>query len=303
LEWRNIRRTLATAWPDDLVDRLDDRLAALGHDSGAAAVAVGTAAGDVFVELLTIGVDRPSVTVGDAPALLPVIEHRQRTLPHVVVTVDRLGADIVTFAGGAVVTVDGVVPTTEYLHPGHGGGWTQRRWHQRSEQSWERNVAEIVDAIRSVAVEAGAALVAVAGEARARPAVAAELSAAGDAALFEVVQVDAGDAAGIVEGTLRAVDDVHTRWQLEILERIDAADGRVEGMKAVRQALVEGRVSALVVSDPVGGRPDRVWPAIGAPSFADLAVRDALSTAADVVVVPRVARLVDGVAALTRWSQ
>lgn len=300
LEWRNLRRELTSVWPDDLIDRLDDRLADLGHDNGAAAVAVGTSDGDVFVESLTIGVDRPSVTVGDAPAILPIIEHRQRTLPHVVVTVDRLGADIVAFDGGSVVTIDGVVPTKEYLHPGHAGGWTQRRLHQRSEQSWERNVGEIAGAIRSVAREAGAVLVAVAGEVRARPAVAEALIGSAEVPPVEVVQIEAGDVDGIVESTRRILDDVHARLQSKVLEFVAGSDDALIGFDAVRPALVEGRVATLVAGDPLG--TTRVWPGVGSPGFADLAVRDALSTAADVVVVPHVPTLVDGVAALPRWS-
>jgi hypothetical protein len=303
LEWRNVRRELATVWPEDLIDRLDGRLERLGHDNGAAAVAIGTAAGDVFVESLTIGVDRPAVTVGDAPALLPVIEHRQRTLPHVVVTVDRHGADIVAFDGGSVIEVDGVVPTTEYLHPGHSGGWTQRSLHQRSEQSWERNVGEIATAIRSVARSIGAVLVAISGEARARPAVAEALSGPGDRELFEVAEIESGTADGIADSTLRLLDDLHARLQLGVLEAVDVADDSLVGLDAVRPALTEGRVATLLVSGSNGGGPDRVWPPIGAPTFADLAVRDALATAADVVVVPHVAGLVDGVAALARWSR
>lgn len=292
LEWRNLRRDLLGLWPEDFVERIDALVDGRDHRRGAAMVVVQSADGTSFAEtILATAPTGPSLAVGDAPAVLPIIGDRQRRLPHVVVTADRIGVDIVIHDGGSVVVGEHVVGRTEYQHPGHPGGWSQRRFRERSEQSWERNVTGLVETVLAAAGSVRAVLVAVAGETRARAAIAAAIADTHHEPPVEVVELAAGDAAGVVAESEQRVADLHARLQRQVLDRLQGDHGAVTGVDAVRAALVDGRVATLVApeSAPTGHHP---------PTPADLVVRDALRTAATVVVVPD---LRDGVAALTRW--
>ncbi len=290
LEWRNLRRDLLGMWPEEFVERIDALIDGRDHRRGSAMVVVQSADGTSFADTLSVPAG-PSVTVGDAPAVVSIIEDRQRHLPHVVVTADRVGADIVVHDGGAVVLCEHVVGTTEYLHPGHPGGWSQRRFRERSEQSWERNVAGLVETVLAAAASVRAVLVAVAGETRARSAVAAAVRSTHHDSPVEVVEIAAGDADGIVAESEQRVLDLHTRLQQRVLERLQAGHGAVAGIGSVQAALVDGRVATLLVPDTARRGP-------GTPTPANLLVRDALRSSATVVVVPD---LGDGVAAFTRW--
>ncbi len=109
---------------------------------------------------------RTSVTVGPVPALLPILEATQVDLSHVAVLLDRTGGDL--FARndlGSPLAVDEVEGNEVHIHRGHPGGWSQRRFQQTAENTWEKNAREVVD--RLAELHPGNALVVVGGDVRA----------------------------------------------------------------------------------------------------------------------------------------
>lgn len=282
VRWRNARREVDGSWPEELLDRLDQTIAGLSHGDGEAVVVLQRSDGDTFIEILTSGLTRALATVGDHPRLLEIIEHRQRTLPHLVVHADRTGADIGGFDRGETVLDATVEGTTEHIHRIQGGGWSHRRFQQRAENRVEDNAELVGKAVRELAQDLQPVLVVIAGDVRSRHLVEASIEGI-DA---EVVLLEANDPDGIAEETLRAVADLHARLQRAVLD--DARDRwPVEEPGEVLDALAEGRVETLLVD--------------GNGDHADDAIARALATDANVVVVPTVPELSGGLAAIPRW--
>src|SRR5438067_561092 len=88
-------------------------------------------------------------------------------VPHLVVLVDRAGADVVAFsrraaahgAGGATVTTVGEESGSDpNLRKSNPGGWSQRRYQNRAENLWEQNAKSVADQVASLVDETGARL-------------------------------------------------------------------------------------------------------------------------------------------------
>lgn len=291
VRWRNLRRSIEGEWPPALIDDLDRFVAGLDHGDAAGFVIIQRADGQVLVERSTIGMTASLAHAGPWPRLLEVIDHRQRTLPHVVVRTDRAGADIVGYDAGAVVAVDDVDGDTEHIHRGHPGGWSQRRFQQRAENTWTSNANDVVDAVIAVADEIRALLVAIAGDVRARRLVADGLR---ESAIETVVEIESGDLDGISDDVLRHLDDRHARLQLAVLERLRDSGGPTSRSE-VLDALAAGRVEVLLVAPHVPGDGDAIEDEL------DEAVVLALQSGAAVAIMPHVAELDDGLAAIVRW--
>jgi hypothetical protein len=92
---------------------------------------------------------------GVLPHLLPLLEWLQSRPAHVTALVDRTGADITLFAGGAGGPtrwcVSGPDDEIERNAP---GGWAQGRYQRRAEDSWEHNAVQVVDELGAGAAPA-----------------------------------------------------------------------------------------------------------------------------------------------------
>jgi len=304
--WKNARRQVVDdgGWDDGDLGRVDEMIAEVPHHVGESFVAVRALDGPTHIEVLGEPLHEPIVTVGAAPRLAPVIESRQRAVPHLVVETDRTGADITAFDGGEVIGREVVSGDTEHIHRGHPGGWSQRRFQQRAENTWERNAGEVADEVASMSQRIAPRLVAVAGEVRARSLVLDSLPASLDA---DVVGLEAGDDAGIADELVRLLDDhVATglrRWSERLSEAL-ADGGAVATTDEVLGALEAGRVATLLVHDDRGASVVTQHTVAGVPAgvrVADLAIVLALRSGAEVVAVPRFASLDGPVAALLRW--
>ncbi len=298
VRWRNARRAIEGRWPAELVDQLDRHVDDLPHDGGEAVAIVQASDGALLSEFLAVGIERGWSDVEDLPRLAVVIENRQRTLPHIQVLTDRAGADVVGFDAGAIVDAESVQGDTQHIHRGHPGGWSQRRFQQRAENTWERNADSVAEAVREMASGLLPVLVTVAGEVRARNLVAdALVDLPGDPA---IVQLEQGDPDGVAAGTLRALGDVHARLQRAALERLRSEPSTTDP-REVLDALEAGRVATLLGADrPLGAGDENAEPS-GEPRLVDRAIAGALATSASVVIVPATPELEHGVAAVLRW--
>lgn len=301
LEWRNARRQLSDRWEADELDHLDDVVGGLRHSVGASLVAVHARHGSTLIELLDEPVSAATVEEGPLPRWATVIESRQRVIAHVVVEADRVGADLTAFDGGAVLATQTVDGSTEHIHRGHPGGWSQRRFQQRAENTWEDNARHVADAVTTLAREVEAQLVAVAGDVRAQtfilealPAEIANLS----------VRIESGSPEGIADEVVRMLST-------KVAERVTAAAEEVRAgvsggiastdSNAIVEALREGRVARLLVHDDNTSRDqaDPTW--FNGTRLVDRAIVAALDTDAEILVVPRLAMMDGPMAATMRW--
>lgn len=261
------------------------------------------------------------------PSLLPVVEWRQSRPPHIIVLTDRTGADIYVFEalGGRDFQLE-VEGTDDVIRKVAPGGWSQRRFQQRAEDSWETNAKVVADRLTRIAEKADARVVVAAGDVRALQLLREALPSQVDAL---VEQVDGSRSA---DGSIEAITaDVTTLVATAVAsdtseliakfrEEIGQADRAANGPAAVAAALCEGRVDVLLIhEDPDDGRTAYIGPqgahialeagllkemGVDAPLEArlpDALLRAAVGTSAKVRVVPAATVLEDGVGAILRW--
>lgn len=290
IRWGNARRRVEDRWDADLLTELDAVGADLSHDLGDAVAVFQRADGESLVEHLAHGVTATSAIVMSVPRLSVVLENRQRTLPHIVVDTDRAGATILGFDAGSVVAEQTVEGETEHIHRGHPGGYSQRRFQQRAENTWEGNADDVAAAVLSMADTLDPIVTVVAGEVRARHLVCDALD---DPRVGRLESLDVGSAEGIATETLRILDDEHARLLRSILDGLRSGD-HLSDADEIMTALGEGRVDTLLVHDADDADPDRV-------ELVNRAIVAAMSSGARITVAPRVAELADGLAAALRW--
>jgi hypothetical protein len=304
IEWKNARRQLSDRWETPEIDALDEFVADIPHDGGAALVVICGRGGATFAEFLDEPVQQGVVHEGPLPRLATLIEGRQRTIPHVVVETDRAGADLTAFDGGDVVATDQVSGDTLHIHRGAPGGWSQRRFQQRAENTWEQNGKEVADAVATLARDVDARLIAVAGDVRAQGIV---LDALPDDLADRAVRIEEGSPDGISEHVVRLLSSQVAERTTELAEAVRA--GLASGLATVvadevLSAAVEGRVDTLLVHDDGLDTPTTDEALGDVPAgvrVVDAAIVAALRTDATVVVVPNLATMEGPVAAVLRW--
>ena len=307
VRWKNARRAVEqTGWPSDRLEELDSLLADWQHDDAAAFVIVQSIDGERVDETLMSELTTPNVSVDARPRVLTILDSRQRTLPHIVVVTDRAGADIVAFDGGVATLTSEIEGERLHIHRGHPGGWSQRRFQQRAENTWDDNADSVVESVLQVAERVQPILIAVAGEVRAQALVENGLR---DRTEIPVATLAAGDPDGIADEVVRLVDDQHARFLRTAIEGLRAGTGTGNARRgeAVVEALQQGRVETLYVHDvddhDQGGVNTAGTGSVDRPNdrLVDRAIVEALGTGASVVAIPNVGELTDGVAATLRW--
>lgn len=273
---------------------------------------------------------RDEATFGPAPHLLPIVRQARWPAPYVVADVDRAGADIEIVADhGQVVAAEEVVGTHDVLHKVPAGGWSHRRIQARAQDSWDRNAAEVANEINRIVADLGPAMLLVDGD---PDAVSAMVGSLGGAAAALVTRLESGGRAdGINEAAHRKAIDyaLATRARADVASVIDqfaAAESKqleaAQGFSDVISALRRGQVERILLHDdpsstltvwsgleplPIGtDRQELVDLGVPAPTSmrADaVLVRAALASGADIVILDEAdLTLVDGIAALLRWS-
>lgn len=314
--WKNARRRLVDADPPAAVlEQLDAVVAELGHqDAPAFALFADGLDEHTVVEPLDDALHDDLATLDPVPRLIPIIHAHQRSVPHMMVTTDRTGADLVAVVDGEAAATDHVTGTDHHIHRGRFGGWSHRRIQQRAENRWEDNARDVSDRIAELARNIDARVVTIAGDVRACQFALEHL----DQDVRDVTTVlDVGEPDAIAEATVRLVADVVARDTKALLEahanRASAATA-VAGPEAVLDALTGGRVETLLVVDDVEDErrayftPDGSTVCSTTSSFddmvegrlVDIAVRSAMLGDADVRVVPATV-LDEDIGALLRW--
>ncbi len=225
----------------------------------------------------------PELAADDArwaplPHLLPLLGYEQQPVPHLLVVANRVGADIHVIVDGKedVTVVDGA---DSPLHKPRGQGWSHRRIQQRAENQWEHNAGLVANAVSRLATRHRASLVLLAGDVRARAAIA---EAAPTGVRKMIVETEHGSrAAGAADAPLREeaarlaaehTQQAHTRLMDRFVTERGHAERAAEGVEKVIEAVRAGGVDTLLLDpaahlDPGIGRPE-VWVGHGGTDLA-----------------------------------
>ena len=263
LEWRHAREQIPGA-PQAAVDAIDGLLGAeRAHLDAESLLLFASTDGDVAGVHLPTELPAARAWCDALPRLGAALAARQQVVPHLVVIADRAGADIevVDHEGPIAASVLG---DTDHLHRSHPGGWSQRRYQQRAENTWERNAAGVAAEVDALSDMVGARLVVVAGDPRAVGFLVDHASDRLRSMLHHVEGAGRSDRDPFAEvaGAVRRLETGLVDGDLaEVVERFTAtryAGHVADGPDATLGLLGQGRVADLiVVDDPDDDR--RAW--------------------------------------------
>ncbi len=317
--WRGVRERLADAGaPEEVLDDAARLLEDLRPDATTAAVVTD---GSTSVALAVDHADHELASWDSLPVLAPWVEWHQASPPGVLAVVDRTGADLFTTGSDLpVAVVEGESgPVIRRSAP---GGWSQRRFQQRAEESWRANGSLVAEEVAAAADEVGARVIVMAGDVRAVREVRDQLPAE----QVPLVRLAAG---GRGEGSSGNMEEDTSRWYRSAVaedavtvirhfeDQLGAGGRAAVGLSAVTERLRSGAVDTLLVHPTALAerrllvqRGDRSLVAERADELPgdhfDANATDALIAAAwasggRVRVVPQLPSLQDGVGATLRF--
>jgi hypothetical protein len=313
LTWRSTKKELLDAGVDELtVDALEPAVFDNRTD-GNALVAFASHGQLLYSRRLPEELGRDLAIFGSLPYVTPLVSWRQTRVPHVVVLADRTGAEILAYVDDAepVVSeeVEGSHDVVRRVQP---GGWSQRRYQQRAIDSWEGNAAEVVDEIDRVARSIDAKAILIGGDVHAVRLIQDHLPEPMKG-LVHVLEAGGGRASdGGAPFTAAEIMDRMGEITLERLQLVldefqeerGQGDRATDGVNATVEAIRKAQVGTLLVhDDPDDDRTlwfaddpslvatarndlDGVADHVGEGRLADVLIRAAVGTGADVVVVP-----------------
>jgi len=325
--WKTARRDLEGRGVSDALLYEIDRIVPEAHLEGDCLAVIGGAEQILHVEHGPAVGPHDETTWGPIPHLLPIVRWRQSEPPYVVVLIDRTGADLFGLRRGSRELHSEVEGEHDELRKVGPGGWSQRRYQQRAEDSWEQNAEQVAAAVERLVVQVQPAFVAVAGDVRAVGLLRESLPKEAD----ELVHVIEGERPWEGKGD-PIPHEVHELVERHVRERTEAVlarfrgeqgqhDKAVEGVAATARTLAQAKVAMLLVADRdddertlwFGPDPallasdDQDLKALGVDSpeegpALDVLTRAALGTGAGIRVVDDGKELDEGVGGLLRWS-
>jgi release factor family 2 len=326
--WKTVRHDLPKKVVPDAVLEPIDEIVTEAHLEGDGLVVIADATGVLHVEHGPALQRNDEATWGPIPGLLPIIRWRQSEPTYLVVMTDRTGADIFGFRRGSPELHAEVEGEHNEIRKVQAGGWSQKRYQQRAEDSWEHNAEQVAERVTRLADQIKPAFVAVAGDVRA----VALLRESLPERVVELVHVIEKEIPRKLEKDDPVPEDVwalvqqHVRETGEaLLARFEEERGRhdkaVQGVDATTRALAMAQVAVLLIAD--GGEDDhQLWfgsnpsmlaatdqelkdlgvdsPAQGPAQ--DVLPRAALGTSAGIRILEDPNLIEEGVGALLRWT-
>jgi hypothetical protein len=201
-----------------------------------------------------------------APAhVAPLLRWQQLHPAHVIVVIDRTGAEITAVAAGEQVdVVESVEGPDDEIERNAPGGWAQPRYQRRAEDSWRHNAAAVADAAVKAMQRVEADLLLVGGDVRAVQLLEEWLDKHRPVEVRHLPGGRSPDGSAPARRTAVAqhVADYAAQATSRLLGSMQADHGpngrTVDGVAATLAALVEGSVETLVVvDDPTDTR--RAW--------------------------------------------
>jgi hypothetical protein len=325
--WKTVRSDLEPQGVPEAVLGEIDTLVPGAHLEGECLAVIADRERILHVEHGTAEGPNDEAAWGPIPRLLPIVRWRQSEPPYVVVLTDRTGADLFGFVRGLPDAIRGEVEGDhDEIRRVKPGGWSQRRYQDRAEDSWKENAEQVAGRVARLAQDLEAQLVIVAGDVRAVELLQKSLPERVEG-LVHVVEGERpweGKGDPIPEETQDLVER-HVRQTTERLmakfeEERGQHDKAAEGVEATAKALSQAQVAVLLITEreidrelSFGPEPALLGPSaqelkeLGVDSpeqghASDVLVRAALGTGAGVRVLDDEAGIDDGVGALLRWS-
>jgi hypothetical protein len=225
------------------------------------------------------------------PHVVPWLAQRPPRLPHVRVSANREGGQVLAVPGAwpetqgdletAMLGLTEVTGESWPVHKPSGGGWSQPRFQRSAEETWTETAKQIAGAVTAAADRVKAVFVVLGGDIREREILAGELPKALRGNLVIVdreveLTAPAFDEAAWAEESWRAALDARARLD-DLRAQLDRPPGErraVQGLDGTLTALRDGLVSdVLIAADPA-------WQATAwiGPGMADAATeRDQLA--------------------------
>lgn len=254
LEWKNARHQVSDA-PAETLAALDAELEDPQVHAGGNSLLLFAGGDQVAAIPMSDEVAEARASTGVFARVAPVLVARQSTVAHLVVVADRVGADIVVVGPEGATNDQSLDGDVEHIERSAPGGWSQRRYQQRAENTWERNAAEVAAEVDRLRQDVGARLVVVAGDERAVQFLREHASAELTAVLHVVDGAGRNDDdpfEAVAQDVHRLIATVVAEDTVKMLEQFgaarshgDVADGPVQTMEMLSQ----GRVETLLVSD------------------------------------------------------
>ena len=328
LRWRALRSQAEAGIPEKALLLLDD-LVDGSYQRGHGLIAITSGEEVVYSRSL----ERPigdAIGSGALPSLLPLLEYRQDNPVYAVVVADRQSAHIHVVGGMRQETTVEVQGDHDELRKVNPGGWSQRRYQQRAEDSWEQNAADVAETLRKIVLAEHIELVVVMGDVRATSYLKEHAGPEVSGILQQLDTAPPTDDAldGVrdeIEAAVASLTAARVKTTLEkFLEERGQHDLCADGVDATFEALRMAQVGTLLLapariqgtawfsrSDMTqGARTADPLKEIGLDDLEegpleDVLVRLALGTGADVRIVPEVSDdqgPSGGVGAILRYS-
>lgn len=327
LRWRGMRdEALAEGAPEAALKALDGIVDG-AHRKGDG-LAVFTAGEKVVLRRFLSRRIADSITVAPTPRVLRLLEWQQDNPRYAVVLSDRQGAEIHVIAGHHIEETSEVEGSDDWpIQKVAPGGWSQRRFQNRAENSWEANAKSVVAELSKIVSAEDIQFVVIAGDVRSIQFIKEHIPQEIGATSFELStephrlddireELDKTAAAWVgqsVEETLEKFQEERGQNDLAV----EGTDGTFEALRKAqvnRLLISPGRVddrayfskSDLTLASPNSKTlADLGFEDVEEADAADVLVRAAFGTGARVVVIPDVSEQLgprEGVGALLRYA-
>lgn len=186
------------------------------------------------------------------PHLMPMLAQSPPEVPHLRVSADRAGGELVEVLGQYQTAPTRVDGEGWPVHKTSVGGWSQNRYQRSAEEAWRENEKEFAAAVTTAAERIGAELIMMAGDVRARSLLLEHL---GRPWADKVVVVEKEVPAGSAELAEAAEQEIRRRAGQAARERLDSVRtqlgrGRAaEGWRDVVARLRDTQVGDLLLAD------------------------------------------------------
>jgi hypothetical protein len=259
--WRILRGRLLDAGVPEAILEAVDPLVEGSHTAGATLAVIAAADGVVYADSLPHPPPQDWVVrQGTLPYVIPLLVWAQSLIPHVAVLASRAHADLAARTPERADRTDQderveVRGGRSHLTRSAPGGWSQLRYQHRAEVQWERNAAEVAEALTRIADRVRPRFVAAAGDVRALELLREE----SPKRVQEIIVVVGGELDSLdrvleeAEKLAAATAEADTRALLDEFEQQRGEHGRAaDGPEATFDALARHQVRVLLVRDDPG---------------------------------------------------
>ena len=208
------------------------------------------------------------------PHLMPLLAQYPPQVAHLRVAADRSGGEIMAVRAADIIAKERVDGAGWPVHKTSVGGWSQARYQRSAEEAWEENAKQLAEAVTAATGQAGAELIVIGGDVRARSLLLDHLGKPlRDRAVVvdREVPADSEQMAEAAGRAARARTEEETRRRLESLRSQLSRGTATEGLAGTLAALRDGQASDVLIADDPSSSAS-AW--IG-PQPSDLAVSEA----------------------------